>query len=82
MILYSLGHPRARAAPAQPLTGVHVKNVCKVFTGLKGLSFVTDALSSAGAIMCVVYALRSGQKEVITVAQKRICLKFTASSTL
>ena len=63
-------------------TCVHVENVCKVFTGLKGLSLVTDALSSAGATMCVVHALRSGQKDVITDPQKRIRHKFTAPSTL
>ena len=63
-------------------TCVHVENVCKVFTGLKGLSLVTDALSSDGAIMYVIYALRSGQKDVITDPQKRIRHKFTASSTL
>ena len=63
-------------------TCVHVENICKVFTGLKGLSLVTDALSSAGAIMCVVRALRAGQNDVITDPQKRIRHKFTASSTL
>ena len=55
---------------------------CKVFTGLKGLFLVIEALSSAGAIMCVVHALRAGQKDVITDPQKRIRHKFTASSTL
>ena len=47
-------------------TCARVENVCKVFTGLKGLSLVNDAFPSAGATMCEVHARRSGQKVVIT----------------